>query len=606
MQRTIRFELIKGTKRRFWQATLDGEALSQRYGRIDSEGSSVSKKYASAEAAAADLDKKVRKKLKEGYLEAYHADMPREDKLALLNVSRPLLRNRSLEQIEADWTAPEAPLDDGCKLWLCGKPKYYELADLKASIRELGHQVVTKPVQATHMVVMTLPKDKLQKGLDASLPVVLERHLKEHIEAGVSALVPDNGPAADNLSSLLRSQEASQLEQALALLKAGTIPQGVLPSLVALWMLGDKSERAKARSVLLSKAPPELAKHVNESRRAYHRAVEHKPFSEGIEAMAALGVDAAALASDMVLRVSRRGDVRATGSAIAAALPHGNNDPEAFEVLRGTKTAHFTGLNGPWPKGFACLEDSVELRLEASSMGGNESVWSSLSNLVAFEAQKTTLANLDFLPLVPGLERLALHNVTVPDLEALAGHPGLKRLDFQPGDTGLLGTGLDHSRVTPARALAPLANLPALEEVHFENTAIRNFAAMASAPSLRRLTITRHPPIELDSLRRMEGLTHFTYRPWTTSDAGPVDLAPLSRLTALESLALGHFPCRSFEPLASVTALRSLEIQCGPSHHGVEALAELPNLKLLTMYGASKEAVEHLRTRRPGLELRLY
>ncbi len=54
-----RFELIDGSSRKFWEATLDSKTLTVRFGRIGTDGQTKGKVLASPAAARAEHDKLV-------------------------------------------------------------------------------------------------------------------------------------------------------------------------------------------------------------------------------------------------------------------------------------------------------------------------------------------------------------------------------------------------------------------------------------------------------------------------------------------------------------------------------------------------------------------
>jgi predicted DNA-binding WGR domain protein len=62
-----RYELIEGSSKKFWEITLDGSALTTRWGRIGTSGQSKTKSCASDAAAQKEHDALVREKLSKGY-----------------------------------------------------------------------------------------------------------------------------------------------------------------------------------------------------------------------------------------------------------------------------------------------------------------------------------------------------------------------------------------------------------------------------------------------------------------------------------------------------------------------------------------------------------
>jgi predicted DNA-binding WGR domain protein len=60
-------ELIEGTSRKFWEATVEGRDITVRFGRIGTDGQRVTKSFASPAAAVAERDKLVAQKRRKGY-----------------------------------------------------------------------------------------------------------------------------------------------------------------------------------------------------------------------------------------------------------------------------------------------------------------------------------------------------------------------------------------------------------------------------------------------------------------------------------------------------------------------------------------------------------
>jgi predicted DNA-binding WGR domain protein len=73
-----RFECVEGSASKFWEVSVDGDALSVRYGRIGSSGQTQTKSFASVARAQAEHDKLIREKTGKGYVEVdrSHASAP--------------------------------------------------------------------------------------------------------------------------------------------------------------------------------------------------------------------------------------------------------------------------------------------------------------------------------------------------------------------------------------------------------------------------------------------------------------------------------------------------------------------------------------------------
>jgi DNA ligase-1 len=69
LQPTRRFELIEEGSRKFWEVTLDGSAVTVRYGRIGTQGQAKTKQLAAEEAARVHLADLIEEKVGKGYRE---------------------------------------------------------------------------------------------------------------------------------------------------------------------------------------------------------------------------------------------------------------------------------------------------------------------------------------------------------------------------------------------------------------------------------------------------------------------------------------------------------------------------------------------------------
>lgn len=64
----VRYEFTDGSSAKFWEPDVEGSTFIVRYGRIGTKGQESRKDCASPEAAAKEMAKKVKEKLKEGYV----------------------------------------------------------------------------------------------------------------------------------------------------------------------------------------------------------------------------------------------------------------------------------------------------------------------------------------------------------------------------------------------------------------------------------------------------------------------------------------------------------------------------------------------------------
>jgi predicted DNA-binding WGR domain protein len=66
---TRRFEFVGGGSAKYWEAVVNGCAVTVRYGRLGSDGQTQAKSFADAAAAQQHADKMCGEKLKKGYQE---------------------------------------------------------------------------------------------------------------------------------------------------------------------------------------------------------------------------------------------------------------------------------------------------------------------------------------------------------------------------------------------------------------------------------------------------------------------------------------------------------------------------------------------------------
>jgi len=63
------FEYVEGKSSKFWEVSLAGNEMTTRWGRIGSAGQSKTKAFANESTAAQQVEKLIREKTEEGYVE---------------------------------------------------------------------------------------------------------------------------------------------------------------------------------------------------------------------------------------------------------------------------------------------------------------------------------------------------------------------------------------------------------------------------------------------------------------------------------------------------------------------------------------------------------
>jgi predicted DNA-binding WGR domain protein/cell wall assembly regulator SMI1 len=96
----------EGGSNKFWEGTVDGDAITVRFGKIGSDGQTKTTKFASAAEAGKELAKLIKQKLAKGYVEAASAAptsaaaaLPDRNKLAATLKELDLLWKRKLPQV---------------------------------------------------------------------------------------------------------------------------------------------------------------------------------------------------------------------------------------------------------------------------------------------------------------------------------------------------------------------------------------------------------------------------------------------------------------------------------------------------------------------------
>lgn len=68
-----RFEFVSGSSSKFWEATVNGSAVTVCFGRIGSAGQEQTKEFADVASAQHHADKQIADKLRKGYVETVPA-----------------------------------------------------------------------------------------------------------------------------------------------------------------------------------------------------------------------------------------------------------------------------------------------------------------------------------------------------------------------------------------------------------------------------------------------------------------------------------------------------------------------------------------------------
>ncbi len=185
-------------------------------------------------------------------------------------------------------------------------------------------------------------------------------------------------------------------------------------------------------------------------------------------------------------------------------------------------------------------------------------------------------------------------------------------VDFRPENRGISNlTGFEHASNlrfldisdNPITDLSPLANLIALEELHFWQDPPRStnldLRPLAKLTNLRRIVVSGNGITDISPLANLQGLTRLSLDRNNIDDLSPLmglvnlkemdisrnpitDLSPLANLKELEDLGFGQGPPRpinlDLSPLAHLTNLRVLAL----SGNGITDISSLADLQRLT------------------------
>jgi|CZKU01.1.fsa_nt_gi Leucine-rich repeat (LRR) protein len=235
-----------------------------------------------------------------------------------------------------------------------------------------------------------------------------------------------------------------------------------------------------------------------------------------------------------------------------------------------------------------------------------EPIWK-LAGLRRLSLYDMKLESTDFVRALPSLVSLTLGSCEpLTDVSALARLADLEELDLSHCPVrDVSSLKLPKLRVldleaTAIRSWPPLRDLPRLEALNVKFTALTSFAGVEVGLSLRTLEVGFSEGPGLADLAPLAKLTRL--ETLQLEELPQVaDLSPLGALTALRVLAVIDTAARDLSPLASLAALENVVLTDSP-FESVEALAGLPKLRLVTL--ARCTALRSIRplARCPALE----
>lgn len=498
------------------------------------------------------------------------------EELFLADVAKKAVRDAAVQYLEASYPSAlaEHPIGPGASLYLMGTSKYYAKGELQERISEHGWAVVRKPEKATHAILMPRPRAKLARALDAGVPIVLESHLRELIEADAPVLAEDGSPAEQNLEEMLSSPDAANVKLGLQLLQQGTLPDGVMPQLLALMLFSPDAEvRAALRPLVLAKAGRKIAKRFDGDRRNYPQLTDGKKLRKLVREMSSLGVDGATFSHAVVGQFAIADDWSGVQGALLAALEYPESAPQVFARIADRTEVWLEDFRGQWPAGLSALAGTTSLVLSYCTLKGETT---ELAKMPRLEKLRLSGCKLDkgLLSLrgCTSLVDIDLGNTELKDFSVLSGFRALERLD-------LAGTGIQD--------MSPLESLEQLEVLIVEGCPVEDLSVLAKLKNLCHVGLSGTRVTNLEPLRQLDKLESITL------GRTPVtDLSPLAGATDIEQLDL--FQCTDLSdisPLRKMTKMRHLELRAT----GVSDLSPLEGMKRLEsvhLYGSAVPGAE--------------
>lgn len=494
------------------------------------------------------------------------------EELALADVAKAPLRDAALDYLERAWPNPlkEHPLGADATLFLMGKAKAYPKGELEARLEERGWEVAKKAEKATHAVLMGRPKQKLAQALAAKLPILLEPHLRDVLEADAPVLVEDGSEQEHNLEQMLDSPDPATVQLAVQLLQRGALPTGLLPELVALMLFNpDKSTRDAVKALVLAKADRALADFFDGDRRNYTRLTDGGKLRRLVKDLARHGLDAATFSRAMVRQCALLHESSlALEGVLLAALEQPGSGPLVFPMLATRHDLWLSGLKPKWPTGISSAAAVKELYVSRCKFEDDTDELAKLSKLRELRLSYCTLGKgISCLDGCASLERLELDGTELRDFTPLSALSSLKWVT-------LTGTGI--ADLEPVRPLGQLIGL------QLAGCPVDDVSVVAELPKLQYLRLSQTRVRDLEPLRGLEHL-----RVLELDETSVADLSPIAGLTNLTELSLRNTAVTDLSALTGMTKLRSLQIH----QTKVEDLSPLDGLQSLEYVYTSGSAV---------------
>lgn len=517
---------------------------------------------------------------------------PGHDELRLLDHKKKNIRELALAYLEPrfpDAVAEGVPA--GAKLFAVGKPSYHDKGDLEAKLQKYGASLVRSEKDATHVLLMATPGDKLAVALGSNLPIVLEAHLKRALAKDAAPAPAATPKEAKNLEQLLLSvDEANQL-LALEMVKSRELSGELLPLLMAVILFSESAAvRKRGRELIATHGSREMVAHFQGDKRNYVAITDGKKLGKlAVEFRNGFGLDPVLFTRALVRVLCARKDPSAytVEPGLIAALGYPENERVVFGYLSSMTNVCLPSTKKRLPAGLSALKSLERLRIPSGTLTSAENMeeLAGLSRPFILEIWVKAV----------NLQLLAPLSKVVSALHFRGSWSELSDVSPLRDWKTLQGVNLEDTGVTD---VSPLSDIP-MSWLSISNTNVTSVAPIAKMKSLTSLNVQRIPATDIAELAVLSNLTSLNI-----SFTSQTDLRPFRALTKLRILEAWGVPVKSVEPLVGLP-LESLVLSY-TKVPDLMPLAQIPTLTSLTLIGVEvpKATLAALQKALPSLYIR--
>ena len=219
----------------------------------------------------------------------------RDELIALMNVSHTRLRSVVQAKLNelCNQSVGTPSLNEKSLLYIAGKPERSK-TEIKKKLKELHISLASKPTELiTHLVVCKSPKE-YKELKDKNLVLVSEQALYQIFSEDApgfieEAVISGDTGVSDNIQQLIYSDEITNVNLGLEMLKNGGVPDELVEALLVVFKTcPDSKARGLAKKLLLRNAPTELLPLINDSQRFtnLHQKVKAQEINKKLEKIA--------------------------------------------------------------------------------------------------------------------------------------------------------------------------------------------------------------------------------------------------------------------------------------------------------------------------------